>query len=332
MERDNKIIIFLSWHNSLPGLIKNLYWGIPYQKYFICRNHIKPPRLFDNNLMTKSNSFSFNSDIEVIQKIKSLNATHVIVWNGDFDDEERGHQPIILNELKKFTKIIYCEHGWFPQKGIFVIDRKGTNGGSEHVEKNIIDENINLNLIRIKQNEYIKDIKKPDANNYLFIPLQIKTDTQIVKYSPYFKDMESFIKHIVMLFQDKLIIIKPHPKDSIINKQNILKECQKYTNTQYTESLNSISWGYYSNGIIAINSTIINEMLLFHKPIMTYGINYFSNKGVTYEVTSENIEEQRNFLNYKINESNINKYLTSLLNLQFNSGNPDIIKTLKYFE
>ena len=282
-----KHVVFLSWHDSLPGYIKGLYKILPYKKSFISRGHIQG-KLIDKNLMSSPGSYQLRSDIQIANKIKELKATHVVVWNGDFNDNERGFQLPLMNMLRGQSglKLVFCEHGWLPQSTTFTIDNEGSNGSSSVSKSSKIDCRPNKALIDAKRSEYTAPVYK-GLNSYIYLPLQINTDTQVSLYSPYFKDMASLIKHVSGMFPDRKIIVKAHPKDSTSNKERYRRICNG-VNLIYVDDRNNMSYIKGADRVIAINSTVVNEALLFNKPVMTYGINYFSNKGVTYEVSDIN--------------------------------------------
>lgn len=324
-----KKIIFLSWHNSLPGLIKPLYSKMPLEKYFIARNHIKPPKLFDKVLMSKPNSFSYNTDEEVINKITELDPDAVLVWNGDFNDENRGFQVPLIKRIKNSGKrVIYAEHGWLPQKGTFTVDNEGSNGSSENVNKTSLGNDIDNNFLKQKRKEYRLVARKPHIDDYIFIVLQISTDTQITKYSPYFRNMFEFIDYVNATFPKSKKVFKVHPKDP---QKPLIRDYINSLNDTciYVEDTNQIGWGLYSRFVLSINSTLVNEMLLFYKKVFTFGKNYFSNKGVTLECDPT---KSLNYGKYEPDKEKIDKYLTGLSKIQFQSNNPDINRALSIWK
>jgi hypothetical protein len=326
------VIVFLSWHDSLPGLIKNMYTSIGYTKYFISTGFIKG-RLVDNSLMSEKNSFKIESVQGVLSKLNAINATHVVVWNGDFNDNERGRQRIFLNEIEKKFKVVYCEHGWLPQSGTFTIDLDGPNGSSSISKSDFLPSEINTDVLKSKRTEYQSLVKQIPYSDYIYVPLQINTDTQITEYSPHFKTMSSFINHVCRIFHDKRILVKVHPKDNIKNKEEYKRICAQYKNITLIDDMLNISYISKAKCVISINSTIVNEALLFNKPVMTYGINYFSNKNVTYEVKNISDEKyQRDFLNFKPDINKIDRYITLLLNIQFNRSSFNINKIYNFFK
>ena len=145
--------------------------------------------------------------------------------------------------------------------------------------------------------------------------------------------MEELIRHVYLLFPHKKIIVKGHPKDSLQNHNRYRGVCNEFEKFTYVVNTNNLGYCKYAERVIAINSTTINEALVFHKAVMTYGKNNFYGKGVTYEVHDPSDSTyQRDFLRYEPNADHIEKYLCYLLSLQFDSTNPNMKKVLKHFK
>lgn len=311
-----------------------MYDKLSLRKGFISREHIKPPRLVDNSLMASPNSYIERTDDGVISLLKKLKPTHLVVWNGDFNDNERGFQEPLIKKIKSELgiKIVYCEHGWLPQAKTFSMDLLGSNGGSSFSNSTVFEIKKDLSPVTNKRLQYDRSAIDPKIRDFIYVPLQLNTDTQIRKYSPFFKDMATFISHVVKIFKDKKIVIKVHPKDTPDNLLRYRKLCQNMNNVIFASDSNNIGYCKHADRIIAINSTVINEALLFHKPVMTYGKNNFYGKGVTYEVKDINdLKYQYSFLEYQPNKKDIENYLCYLLSLQFDSTEPNMKKALMYF-
>jgi hypothetical protein len=331
---ENDMVVFLSWHNSLPGLIRNVYSNFTLPKSFISTDFVNG--LDNNRLMAADNSFKASTNYSIINLLENLNPSHIVVWNGDFNDSKRGFQVKLISLIKSTfpnIKFVYCEHGWLPQKQTFSIDSAGSNGSSSFAKATSFPMNIDLSPVRNKRSHYERAADKPNVDNFIYMPLQLNTDTQIKMHSPFFKDMKDFILHIASIFPDKQLVVKGHPKDLVQNHIRYNQICNSLYNVKYVSDQNNIGYCKYADCVIAINSTAVNEALIFQKPVMTYGKNNFSNKGVTYEVNDVNdISFQRNFLNYKPDLDHIEQYLCYLLSLQFDSTNPNMKKVLRHFK
>ena len=331
---ENDMVVFLSWHNSLPGFIQKVYHNLNLPKSFISTDFIKG--LDDNRLMSSSNSYKAPTDYSMINLLENLKPSHIVVWNGDFNDSKRGFQVKLISLIKStFPKIkfVYCEHGWLPQNVTFSIDKLGSNGSSSVTLRSNFPVKPTMQPVFNKREQYNKAAKPVNAKDYLYVPLQLNTDTKITKYSPHFKDMANFISHISKLFPGEKIIVKAHPKDTPNNLSKYRDLCNKLINVKFVMDKNNIGWCKYAKGVIAINSTVINEALVFNKPVMTFGLNTFSNKNVTYEIGDlNNIEHQKNFLNWKPILSEVESYVCWILSLQFDRNNPNMKKVLNYFK
>lgn len=328
------MIVFLSWHNSLPGFISDMYKRLTLPKSFISTGFLKG--LNDRNLMAASNSFKIENSHEIVNLLRKLNASHVVVWNGDFDDDKRGHQVGLIKLIKSSLpkiKFVYCEHGWMPQNATFSMDSLGSNGSSSATLRNDIPKKPTLQPVYNKRKHYVNASNPVSETDYLYLPLQLNTDTQITRYSPHFKDMANLISHVSKLFPTERIVVKAHPKDTPHNIERYRSLCNRISNTKFVMDSNNIGWCRYAKGVIAINSTVINEALVFNKPVMTYGLNTFSGKGVTYEINDiKDIEKQKDFVNWQPNETTIEEYICWILSLQFDRRNPNMKKVLEYFK
>ena len=274
--------------------------------------------LSDANIRRRGDKHLFTLEGDIVKTLKRYGITHVFVWNGDFSDTTKGYQKTVLEQIQKHTdvKIIYAEHGWLPQTDYISFDSEGSCGRSSISRMTMSDlptpSDEQLRTLENRRNEL--DIS---SENFIYVPLQLNTDTQITKYSPFFEDVAQLIHNVAQLFTQERIIVKPHPKDS---KKNILRYqsiCKTYRNVEYVMSGTGLHYAQRCGRMISINSTSINEGLLCTKPIMTYGRGVFSNKEITLEITDLNdIETQLKFLTYTPDKNDIDTYLCYLLSRQ----------------
>ena len=101
------MVVFLSWHNSLPGFIQKVYHNLSLPKSFISTDFIKG--LDDNRLMSSSNSYKAPTDYSMINLLENLKPSHIVVWNGDFNDSKRGFQVKLISLIKS-TFPISCKY------------------------------------------------------------------------------------------------------------------------------------------------------------------------------------------------------------------------------
>jgi len=179
-----------------------------------------------------------------------------------------------------------------------------------------------------KQCVPIRNVK----GTFIYLPLQLNSDTQITLFSPHFKDMGIFIEHTCTLFHEHQILVKCHPKDTPSNITRYEEICGRFSNVIFVNDKNNISYCAQAKAVIAINSTAINEALMFHKPVMAFGYNIFSNKGIVYEVNDiGDIKYQRGFLKFKPNGNLVDRYLRYLLSRQITVTSPEIEKVIPLF-
>lgn len=131
----------------------------------------------------------------------------ICIWNGQLDI----YQPLIDHAKKNNIKLLYLECGFFPQSRYYYVDRCGINAQASIMEDNldwISDEHyIKLDEFRTK---YLDGKKWNSPGRYILCPLQIPSDTNVLKNSPY-KNLQDLINHVEENFPNDLIVFKNHP-------------------------------------------------------------------------------------------------------------------------
>lgn len=323
-----KTIAFLSWHNSLPRNAATLYKLLPFNKIFVSFDQLK--HLQDPILMSDALSYIVNTDEDLLSLLKAKGVTHVLVWNGSFDCKSKGYQIKTIDKLKSLFEFRFIEHGWLSQADHLSIDSIGACGYSSLV--NVKDYSCTTSVVD-KRNEYISKVKEFYVNDYIYVPLQLNDDTQIKLHSPHFDNMKQFVQHVITLFPNNRILVKAHPKDTAERKNIYRRICRKYSNVIFKDDTENITYCYHCKCVVSINSTVVNEALLFDKPVMTYGRGIFNNKDVTYHIDDiTNTQKQIGFLSWKPDHEKIRQYISMLLDHQYSASSPDIDKIVnRYF-
>ncbi|WP_444900544.1 hypothetical protein ACJJIX_19720 [Microbulbifer sp. VAAC004] len=216
--------------------------------------------------------------------IKNYKPEKIIVWNGlphyqqDFID-----LALEINPSQKFS---FLEAGWLPQTGTYYEDPLGVNAhstisatkprdiGSE--ERKIVTQWKMLYRKKFKDN-IISD------NGYIFIPLQLETDTNITKFSP-FTTMKSFLEWAESHVNSSVnIIVRQHPLDRSPSL-NLLPKSSRMTIDNKTPLHQLIS---KSNCVLGINSTVLLESLIYEKPVYAVGDGVFSGSEAIIKVELE---------------------------------------------
>jgi len=179
-------------------------------------------------------------------------------------------------------------------------------------------------------NYLIQEKKK----NYFLVPLQISTDAQVCKHSPY-RSVEHFIESVMISFaqhghQESILVIKHHPLDrgyhdygalikKVAPKYGIAKRCW-YVHDQHLPTLLE-----HSRGVVVINSTVGLSALHHNVPLKVCGTAIYDMEGLTYqgsldtfwgEAPLHNMDRQlfEKFRGYIIDYKQINGNFYSKLN------------------
>ncbi|MCO1333548.1 hypothetical protein MO867_04260 [Microbulbifer sp. OS29] len=205
--------------------------------------------------------------------LESYKPEKIIIWNGlphyqqNFIDLARN-----MNPNQKFS---FLEAGWFPQAGTYYEDPLGVNAQSEisFTKPRDISLEERQNVIQWKLS-YREKYKSNDIsdNGYVFIPLQLETDTNITKFSP-FPTMNDFLKWVEPRVDPNInIIARQHPLDRR-SLHNFLPRNSRVKLDNETPLHQLIS---KSNCILGINSTVLLETLIYEKPVYAVGDGVFS--------------------------------------------------------
>jgi hypothetical protein len=195
---------------------------------------------------------------------------YAFIWNGNTINDTKTITLLKSNGIK----IIYGELGFlnhFNQTCYF--DLSGVNCRisdiSSKLDMHDLSKEENAELTRLC-NDHIKPrlVETP----YIFIPLQIESDTQITKYSP-FKTMDELLEYVTDIFKNdtRLILYKHHPM-----KRSITKQYDKIV-----EVSNDVHhYIPYADVVVGINSTVLTETLIYHNRLISLGAGITSKQFV----------------------------------------------------
>lgn len=121
--------------------------------------------------------------------------------------------------------------------------------------------------------------------NYVFMPLQVHGDSQLIIHSPvYGQDLDNFVKDTASALNSidpsLKLIVKLHPKDDRCYDQL----SQTLSNAIFVKNISAKKLIHFSKVVITINSTVGFEALLFNKPVVTAGSNFYIGHGFTFDV------------------------------------------------
>ncbi|MHA1378138.1 MAG: capsular polysaccharide export protein, LipB/KpsS family [Candidatus Helarchaeota archaeon] len=241
----------------------------------------------------------------------------VIVWNGNL----LYHKAV--TEIAKLNGIntLYMEVGYFPNT--VVIDRKGVNffGEIKDLKLPVYIEEDKLNKFLEK---YHNSLEKPAKlinlpKQFIFLPLQVHDDTQILIHSPLIQTMDQLVKLVLEYLPPNYhLIIKEHPKELEHNKifikriKSLIKKCN---NVRLYSKINIYQLIKKCSAVVTINSTVGIEALTYYKPVIVLGKAVYGKKGFTCDVS--NLDELpsvlKKALSYQPNKEKLNKFLYLLI-------------------
>lgn len=225
------------------------------------------------------------------------NTKAAIVWNG----EKRIHAN--FRSLCKRNKIplTFAECGFFPQEKHFYLDKNGTNLNSQIRTDplNWIDAT-HIDKLKTQRDKLFNGITGKDKG-YIFVPLQIESDSNIQNNSRFINGMQEYIDYVVSQHPNEKIIFKPHPKDTQHHKYDYHKSLVSHENT-----LDLIASSKFVRGI---NSSVIFESALFGKKVVIDGECLLNNnKSNIKNVLAAIVHRQYESADFNFDSDKINRF------------------------
>jgi hypothetical protein len=123
------------------------------------------------------------------------------------------------------------------------------------------------NLDLLDETRFKYDTTLPDSlqlpENYIFIPMQLEHDTQILYCSDSFKSMDSVIGFVKNEVPGAPVVVRNHPLEEGIVRPSYV--------TDLTSVCSSLPLALNAVLVCGINSTLLAEAMLFHKPVVNLG-------------------------------------------------------------
>lgn len=234
----------------------------------------------------------------------------VCVWNGTL-------VPVAAAALvarKLGRKTLFFENGYLPNTT--TVDPAGVNFNNSlqgkprdffdavQVDGNklaqLYEQQISIRKLKKKWYTDLLKREKPQhlpenvdlPKRYLFVPLQVHDDTQVIMHSRNIQNMFELVDAVVpavasynAMYDDNLwVVVKEHPSDN--GRIDYTALCEKYQGQKV------IFLKYYPTpqlidhaaGILTINSSVGIEGLLKHKSIITLGDAFYNVDGLVHHV------------------------------------------------
>ncbi|WP_046656567.1 glycosyltransferase [Lysobacter capsici] len=208
-----------------------------------------------------------------------------IVWNG------RGYSTA--------GPTLYCEHGWLPRWD-YQISPRGINADSHAAPfawdgqplDGERDAQLEHRLQAIKSTEFsgyyqYMQASGPAASNlpaqFLLVPLQIESDTNIVRHAPArLRTMQALIDHVSRLDPPWPVIFKQHPADARTGNRHLRLQLRRKQDLLWPQTRGNIHEMLRSGacrGILTLNSNVAHDGLLWDVPAIVLGRNVWPSRG-----------------------------------------------------
>jgi hypothetical protein len=234
--------------------------------------------------------------------ITSFAADATFIWNGN-----AAYQSDFIHIMRLLDKkIIFIEHGWFPQSETLYIDPMGVNGASLLSQKtpSPLTEDQTQKIEQWREKQSRDSSNTYQRENHIFIPLQVDSDTNISLFSP-FDTMREFI-----IFMENWLpanysaTFRPHPLGNYNYRLESKRDNFRFDSSTAIEKLIA-----ESSETIGINSTVLLQSIAIGKPTSAFGSGVFSNSGCIRILTKADGFEE----NFQTEEKSINSFLYLLI-------------------
>ncbi|MBJ2135950.1 capsule biosynthesis protein [Paraglaciecola chathamensis] len=188
------------------------------------------------------------------------NAKGIIVWNGSLP----AFVPVLSQAKKLSQKLTFAECGFFPQHQFFYLDKKGVNNQSQlQIDDLSWVGSEQFTALEMVRNSFDLAVAPYADSDYIFVPLQVPNDTNILNHSRFTSGMQAFIDFIEDKYSSEKIIFKAHPKDR-------MKSSYSLKHGVFSED-DSRSLIMSSKLVHGINTSVLYEAALLGKPVKIEG-------------------------------------------------------------
>ena len=196
--------------------------------------------------------------------------------------------------------VVHFENGLLPNTTTF--DLKGVNDANSlpreakfyrartasKVSTPVADRDLVIRKFHRSKRSHAKDdiFHKPLPAKFIFVPFQVKYDSQVLLNSPRIKTMSElyrWIEYVVHNSDDSSLkfVIKEHPSDPEKYTELYQKNPQIIFSNRDTKELIE-----KSHAVVTINSSVGIEALLLHKPVIVLGEACYAIDGLSHQLGS----------------------------------------------
>ncbi|WP_432669235.1 glycosyltransferase [Pseudomonas umsongensis] len=273
----------------------------------------------------------------ILRRIAKTSPDFIVGWNGNGP-----HFIFLMKVAAKISNlpIFHVERGLLPDTLVF--DPQGVNfksyiAGSylpllnnneraiarKYIEqfatqgKTIVGKDADNTLSR---DDVLKRIGLAATSRYIFFPMQIEGDSNIILNSPIYKKMIEVIDDLKLVSRRTgiKIVCRPHPENTIT-----LSELKKrFPSITFDNSLHLHTMLKHSVANVIINSTVGLESILLERPTIALGHSVYSGKGITLDAFhKEHIEQAvRTIITNKIDNDTVKLRTEALVHQLFSAS------------
>jgi glycosyltransferase involved in cell wall biosynthesis len=196
-------------------------------------------------------------------------AALTVVWNGR---NLRGNGPVL-----------FCEHGWLPRTD-YQISPRGINADS-HIAPFLWDgrplapddDALDTCLAQLRNASRGSGAGAELPPEFLLVPLQIESDTNIVRHAPPgLRTMQALVDQVSQLDPPWPVIYKQHPADVRRGQRHMALRLRRRRDRLWSHAQGDVHAMLASGrcvGVLTINSNVAHDALLWDVPPIVLGRN-----------------------------------------------------------
>ena len=122
-------------------------------------------------------------------------------------------------------------------------------------------------------------------DRFIFLPLQVHDDTQIIVHSPLIRTMEEFVGETVKALPEGWdLVVKSHPSDEGRRGYAVIEEMLEGPRYHFLRRGDTLQLVKRSSCVVTVNSTVGIEALALEKPVVVLGNAVYAGRGLTVDV------------------------------------------------
>ena len=220
-----------------------------------------PEKLFIDTMGVNAES-SLYQNIELLKEYNSSQSSYS-EWKQNFIKYKRG-SPVIPQLYKSSRKnnflylldYLYCKLNVTPVSGDFIIYRKV------------------YNKFFVKK-KHLPFGKQTSNKKYIFLPLQINNDTQLV-FNSDVDNLEAIkMGNTLAVQRDCVLVVKPHPASTDPDEINDILQLRQKLNFVLTDE-DTFNLILNAEEVVTINSSVGLEALILEKKVTFLGKSFYS--------------------------------------------------------